>query len=44
VIGQQQVTMKSLQGQLKDIRAGSGCALLASGDVAIALDCERLVN
>ncbi len=44
VIGQQQVTMKSLQGQLKDIRAGSGCALLASGEVAIALDCERLVN
>ncbi len=42
IVGQQQVTMKPLQRQLKDIRAGAGCALLASGDVAIALDCERL--
>lgn len=42
VVGQQQITMKSLQGQLKNIRGGSGCALLASGDIAIALDCEQL--
>jgi two-component system chemotaxis sensor kinase CheA len=42
IIGQQQVTMKPLQGQIKDIRAGAGYALLGSGEVAIALDCERL--
>ncbi|NJN96380.1 MAG: chemotaxis protein CheA [Anaerolineales bacterium] len=42
VVGQQQITMKSLQGPLKDIRGGAGCALLASGDIAIALDCEQL--
>ena len=42
IIGQQQVTMKPLEGQIKDIRAGAGYALLGSGEVAIALDCERL--
>jgi two-component system chemotaxis sensor kinase CheA len=42
IIGQQQVTMKPLQGQVQDIRAGAGYALLGSGEVAIALDCERL--
>jgi two-component system chemotaxis sensor kinase CheA len=42
VIGQQQVTMKPLQGQVRDIRAGIGYALLGSGEVAIALDCECL--
>jgi len=42
VVGQQQITMKPLNGQLKDIRGGAGCALLASGDIAIALDCEQL--
>jgi two-component system chemotaxis sensor kinase CheA len=42
IVGQQQVTMKPLQGQIEDIRAGAGYALLSSGDVAIALDCERL--
>ncbi len=42
ILGQQQVTMKSLPGQLKNIRAGAGCALLDSGEVAIALDCEQL--
>ncbi|MCL4294756.1 MAG: chemotaxis protein CheA [Anaerolineae bacterium] len=44
IIGQQQVTMKPLNGQLKDIRAGAGYALLSSGDVSIALDCERLIQ
>jgi two-component system chemotaxis sensor kinase CheA len=39
---QQQVVMKPLLGQLEKIRASFGCALLASGDVAIVLDCERL--
>lgn len=42
VIGQQQVTMKPLAGQLKDIRAGAGCVLLGTGEVAIVLDCEQL--
>lgn len=42
IIGQQQVTMKPLQGQVQEIRAGAGYALLSSGEVAIALDCERL--
>jgi two-component system chemotaxis sensor kinase CheA len=42
IVGQQQVTMKPLQGQIKDIRASAGYALLGSGEVAIALDCERL--
>ncbi len=42
IIGQQQVTMKPLLGQLKESRAGAGCALLSSGEVAIARDCERL--
>lgn len=42
IVGQQQVTMKPLQGQVQDIRAGAGYALLGSGEVAIALDCERL--
>ncbi len=42
VTGQQQVTMKPLLGQVKAIRAGVGYALLGSGEVAIALDCECL--
>jgi two-component system chemotaxis sensor kinase CheA len=42
IVGQQQVTMKPLQGQVQEIRAGAGYALLGSGEVAIALDCERL--
>ena len=41
IVSQQQVTMKPLQGQLKKIRAGVGCAMLGSGDIAIALDCEQ---
>jgi two-component system chemotaxis sensor kinase CheA len=41
---QQQVVMKPLQGQLEKIRASFGCALLATGDVAIVLDCERLAE
>lgn len=41
---QQQVVMKPLQGQLEKIRASFGCGLLASGDVAIVLDCERLAE
>jgi two-component system chemotaxis sensor kinase CheA len=40
----QQVVMKPLQGQLQKIRASFGCALLASGDVAIVIDCEQLAE
>lgn len=42
VLGQQQVTMKPLHGHLEQIRAGIGCAMLPSGQIAIALDCESL--
>ena len=42
VLDRQQVVMKPLTGTLADVRASWGCALLASGDVAIVLDCERL--
>jgi two-component system, chemotaxis family, sensor kinase CheA len=44
VIGQQQVVMKPLTGHLRDIRGGVGCALLSSGEVAVALDVEQLVT
>ena len=44
IVGQQQVTMKPLQGQVQDIRASAGYALLGTGEVAIALDCERLAQ
>ena len=44
VIGQQQVVMKPLTGHLVNIRGGAGCALLSSGEVAIALDVEQLIK
>ena len=42
IIGEQQVVIKPLQGHLRGIRGGAGCALLSSGQVAIALDVENL--
>jgi len=42
IVGEQQVVMKPLQGQLRGIRGGAGCALLSSGEIAIALDVESL--
>jgi two-component system, chemotaxis family, sensor kinase CheA len=42
VMDRQQVVMKPLSGALAQVRASWGCALLASGEVAIVLDCERL--
>jgi len=42
VLGQQQVTIKPLQGHAKGIRAGAGWALLGSGETALVLDCMRL--
>jgi two-component system chemotaxis sensor kinase CheA len=35
--------MKPLEGALTNLRASWGFALLASGEVAMVLDCERLV-
>jgi len=43
ILGQQQVMMKPLSGHLRGIQGGAGCALLGSGEVAIALDVERLL-
>ena len=42
VLGQQQVTIKPLQGHAKEIRAAAGWALLGSGEAALVLDCMRL--
>lgn len=42
MLDQQQVVMKPLVGQLANIRASWGCALLGSGEVALVLDSERL--
>jgi two-component system chemotaxis sensor kinase CheA len=42
LIGNQQVMLKPLHGPLSQIRAAAGCGMLRTGDVAIALDCDRL--
>jgi two-component system chemotaxis sensor kinase CheA len=42
LIGNQQVMLKPLHGPLSHIRAAAGCGMLRTGDVAIALDCDRL--
>lgn len=42
LIGNQQVMLKPLKGLLTGIRAAAGCGMLRTGDVAIALDCDRL--
>ncbi|MBV1862359.1 MAG: chemotaxis protein CheA [Nannocystaceae bacterium] len=42
LVGQEQVTMNPLSGFLTRIRGAAACGLLRSGEVAIALDCERL--
>lgn len=43
VMDRQQVVMKPLEGTLSRLRASWGFALLSSGEVAMVLDCERLV-
>lgn len=43
IIDRQQVVMKPLEGTLSRLRASWGFALLSSGEVAMVLDCERLV-
>lgn len=42
MLDQQQVVMKPLRGHLRHIRASYGCALLASGEIALVIDCEKL--
>ena len=42
LIGNQQVMLKPLPLLLSTIRAAAGCGMLRSGDVALALDCDRL--
>ena len=44
IFDQQQVVMKPLPDQISRIRAGLGCALLGTGEVAIVLNCEQLVS
>ncbi len=44
IFDQQQVVMKPLPEQISKIRASLGCALLGTGEVAIVLNCEQLVN
>jgi two-component system, chemotaxis family, sensor kinase CheA len=42
LLGNQQVMLKPMRGVLAGVRAAAGCGMLRSGDVALALDCERL--
>ncbi len=44
IFDQQQVVMKPLPEQISKIRAGLGCALLGTGEVAIVLNCEQLIS
>lgn len=44
ILDRQQVVMKPLSGRLSQVRASYGFALLGNGDVALVLDCERLVQ
>jgi two-component system chemotaxis sensor kinase CheA len=44
VIGTAQVTLRPLSRLLSGIRGAAACGLLSNGEVAIALDCESLVN
>ncbi len=44
ILDRQQVVMKPLDGRLSHVRASYGCALLGNGDVALVLDCERLMQ
>jgi len=42
LLGNQQVMLKPLVGPLAKVRAAAGCGMLRTGEVALALDCERL--
>jgi two-component system chemotaxis sensor kinase CheA len=41
--GTQPVMVKPMKGVLSKVRAAAGCGMLRNGDVALALDCERLI-
>lgn len=43
LLGTQPVILKPLHWALSNVRAAAGCGMLPTGDVALALDCERLV-
>ena len=42
LLGNQPIMLKPLSGLLAQVRAAAGCGMLRNGDVALALDCERL--
>jgi two-component system chemotaxis sensor kinase CheA len=42
LLGHQQIMLKPLRGLLGGVRAAAGYGMLRSGDVCLALDCERL--
>ncbi|HET9953759.1 MAG TPA: chemotaxis protein CheW, partial [Polyangiaceae bacterium] len=42
LLGNQQIMLKPLRGLLSQVRGAAGCGMLRSGDVALAIDCERL--
>lgn len=42
LIGNQQVMVKPMRGVLSGVRAVTGCGMLRTGDIAVALDCEQL--
>ena len=42
LIGNQQVMVKPLRGVLSGMKAATGCGMLRTGDIAVALDCEQL--
>jgi two-component system, chemotaxis family, sensor kinase CheA len=44
ILGQQQVTMKPATGLIADVKANAGCAILNTGEIAIALDCEKIAE
>lgn len=42
LLGNQQIMLKPMRGVLSGVRGAAGCGMLRSGDVALAIDCERL--
>ena len=44
ILGTEQVTLRPLSSLLSGIRGASACGLMANGEIAITLDCEKLVN
>ncbi len=44
ILGTEQVTLRPLSSLLSGIRGASACGLMANGEIAVTLDCEKLVN